>query len=258
MTALDFTGKKVLVSGASRGIGYGVARGFAMAGADLTIIASSEAIHEDARTLAAETSASVTGLVCDITDRAAVAEHVGGLGRLDVLVNNAGYERLTPILEPGDAVEATFRRIIEINVIGTYYVTREAVKLMGRGARIVITASVWGKTGAAGFTGYCASKHANIGFMRALADELGPRGIAVNAVCPGWVRTEAAMRSLGLIAAREGRSEDDCLADILSAQAFDGLMEPDDVASAYLFLASDAAANVTGQTLNVDRGEMFS
>ncbi len=117
---------------------------------------------------------------------------------------------------------------------------------------------MWGKTGAAGFTGYCASKHANIGFMRALADELGPRGIAVNAVCPGWVRTEASMRSLGLIAAREGRSEDDCLADILSAQAFEGLMEPDDMASTYLFLASDAAANVTGQALNVDRGELFA
>ena len=264
MTALDstgkfnFTGKKALVTGASRGIGYGVARGFAMAGAELAIIASGEAIHEAAGILATETGASVAGLVCDITDRAAVAKQVGGLGRLDVLVNNAGYERLTPMFEPGDAVEATFRRIIEVNVIGTYYVTREAVKRMDRGGRIVITASVWGRTGAGGFTGYCASKHANIGFMRALADELGPRGIAVNAVCPGWVRTEAAMRSLTRMARAEGRSEDDCLADILSAQAFEGLMEPDDMASTYLFLASDAAANVTGQALNVDRGEMFS
>ncbi|MCH8199720.1 MAG: SDR family oxidoreductase [Chloroflexi bacterium] len=183
---------------------------------------------------------------------------LGGLGRLDVLVNNAGYERLTPIFEPGDVVEATFRRIIEINVLGTYYVTREVVATMEAGGRIVITASVWGKTGAAGFTGYCASKHANIGFMRALADELGPRGIAVNAVCPGWVRTEAAMRSLTRMAQAEGRSEDDCLADVLSAQAFEGLMEPDDMASTYLFLASDAAANVTGQALNVDRGELFA
>jgi 3-hydroxybutyrate dehydrogenase len=72
------------------------------------------------------------------------------------------------------------------------------------------------------------------------------------------VRTEAAMRSLARMAQAEGRGEDDCLADILSAQAFEGLMEPDDVASTYLFLASDAAANVTGQALNVDRGELFS
>jgi NAD(P)-dependent dehydrogenase (short-subunit alcohol dehydrogenase family) len=258
MTNFDFTGKRVLVTGASRGIGLGVARGFAQAGADLSIIATSDSVHESAAMLAAESGNTVQGLVCDITDRARVAEVVGGLGRLDVLVNNAGYERLTPIDEPGQAVEDVFRRIIDINVMGTYYVTREAVKTMEPGGRIVITASVWGRTGAAGFTAYCASKHANIGFMRALSDELGPRGIAVNAVCPGWVRTDAAMRSLSIMAEREGRSEDDCLADILSAQSFEGLMEPDDMAASYLFLASPAAANITGQALNTDRGELFA
>ncbi len=94
--------------------------------------------------------------------------------------------------------------------------------------------------------------------MRALAEELGPRGIAVNAVCPGWVRTDASMRSLAEIARREGRGEQACLDEIMSAQAFEGLMEPDDVASTFLFLASDGAANITGQTLNVDRGELMA
>ncbi|MDH3672525.1 MAG: SDR family oxidoreductase [Gammaproteobacteria bacterium] len=258
MIVFDFSGKKVLVTGASRGIGLGVARGFAQAKADLSIIATSEKVNDTAATLADETGQPVKGLVCDITDRAAVARVVGGIGPLDVLVNNAGYERLTPILDPDPEIEQTFRRIIEINVLGTYYVTREAVANMAAGARIVITSSVWGKTGSAGFTAYCASKHANIGFMRALADELGPKGIAVNAVCPGWVRTDAAMRSLSVLARDEGRSEDECLADILSAQAFDGLMEPGDMASTYLFLASEHAANITGQTLNVDRGELIA
>ena len=258
MMSFDFSGKRVLVTGASRGIGLGVARGFAMAGADLSIIATNEGVFETAAALAEETGRPVEGLVCDITDRARVAEVVGGLGRLDVLVNNAGYERLTPIDEPGPAVEDIFRRIIEINVLGTYYVTREVVTTMEAGGRIVITASVWGRTGAGGFTAYCASKHANIGFMRALADELGPRGIAVNAVCPGWVRTDAAMRSLSILARDEGRDEDECLADILSAQSFGGLMEPDDMAASYLFLASPHAANITGQALNTDRGEFFA
>jgi 3-hydroxybutyrate dehydrogenase len=94
--------------------------------------------------------------------------------------------------------------------------------------------------------------------MRALADELGPQGIAVNAVCPGWVRTDASMRSLTEIARREERDEQACLDEIISTQAFAGLMEPDDVASTYLFLASDQAANITGQTLNVDRGELMA
>ncbi len=258
MTALDFTGKRVLVTGASRGIGLGVARGFAAAGADLTILATGDSVRAAAETLSAQTGNRVRALICDITDRAAVAREVGSLGPLDVLVNNAGLERITPILEPGEEVERTFRRIIEINVIGTYYVTREVVKTMQPGARIVISASVWGRTAEGRFSAYCASKHANIGFMRALADELGPQGIAVNAVCPGWVRTDASMRSLTEIARREERDEQACLDEIISTQAFAGLMEPDDVASTYLFLASDQAANITGQTLNVDRGELMA
>ncbi len=254
----NFTGKRVLVTGASRGFGLGVARGFATSGAELTILAAGEHVKQTAETLSEASARPVGALVCDITDRAAVAREVGGLGPLDVLVNNAGLELITPILEPGKAVEDTFRRIIEINVIGTYYVTREAVKTMAPGGRIVITASVWGLTSAPLFSAYAASKHANIGFMRALAEELGPRGIAVNAVCPGWVRTDASMRSLAEIARREGRDQQVCLDEIMATQAFAGLMEPDDVASTFLFLASDQAANITGQTLNVDRGELMA
>ncbi len=254
----DFSGKRVLVTGASRGLGLGIARGFAGTGAELAILADDEAVHDAAAELGRLSGRPVESLVCDITDRTAVARSVGGLGRLDVLVNNAGIERLTPILDPGEDVEAVFRRIIEVNVLGTYYVTREAAKTMERGGRIVITASVWGRTAAPNFSAYGASKHANIGFMRALAAELGPKGIAVNAVCPGWVRTESSMRSLAAIAAREGRSEEACLADILALQAQEGLMEPDDVASTFLFLASEEAANITGQTLNVDRGELMA
>ena len=96
------------------------------------------------------------------------------------------------------------------------------------------------------------------GTTLAVATQLGPHGIAVNAVCPGWVRTDASMRSLAEIARREGRDEQVCLDEIMATQAFEGLMEPDDVASTFLFLASDQAANITGQTLNVDRGELMA
>jgi 3-hydroxybutyrate dehydrogenase len=159
------------------------------------------------------------------------------------------------MFQPGDEVEKTFARIIEINVIGTYYVTREALPLMSAGSAIVITASIWGKTGASDFAAYVTSKHANIGFMRVLAKELGPREIRVNAVCPGWVKTRAALRSLSKVSETAGISEDEMLGQILAAQALPGLMEPDDVASLYLFLASDLAKNITGQAVNVDRGD---
>jgi 3-hydroxybutyrate dehydrogenase len=183
---------------------------------------------------------------------------VGGLGPLDILVNNAGLELITPILEPGEEVERRFERIIRINVVGTYYVTREAVPAMQAGGRIILTASIWGKTAAAEFSAYCASKHANIGFMRVLAKELGPRGITVNAVCPGWVKTRAALRSLSEMARRAGREEQDMLAEVMAAQSLDGLMEPADIADIYLFLASEQARNITGQAYNVDRGEVMS
>jgi NAD(P)-dependent dehydrogenase (short-subunit alcohol dehydrogenase family) len=143
-------------------------------------------------------------------------------------------------------------------VIGTYYVCRAAVPLIARGGSIVLTSSIWGKIAAADFSAYVTSKHANIGFMRTLAKELGPKGIRVNAVCPGWVRTRAALRSLKEVAARADTSEEAMLQDILSAQALPGLMEPDDVASLYLFLASDHAASITGQAYNVDRGEVMA
>ena len=256
--AFDFSGKRVLVTGASHGIGRAIAEAFCRAGADVTMLSSTPDIVEAALQLEGRIGRPLRPVICDITDREAVRRTVGALPGLDVLVNNAGLERITPMLEPGDAVEQTFARIIEINVVGTYYVTREALRLMGPGSSILITSSVWGKSAAAEFAGYVTSKHANIGFMRVLAKELGPRGIRVNAVCPGWVRTRAALRSLHEVSVRADVGEEAMLDDILSVQALPGLMEPADVASTYLFLASEHAANVTGQAWNVDRGEVMA
>lgn len=249
MIVPSFTGKRVLVTGASRGIGLGVARAFADCGAELVLLADDDAVFGAARDLGA------VGVVADITERAALDAAFAGLGALDALVNNAGFEAMTPLDDPAPETEAVFRRVIEVNVIGADLVTRRALPLLRRGGAIVNTASIWGRVAEPLFGAYVASKHAVIGLTKTWARELGPRGIRVNAVAPGWVRTEASLRSLGLMAARAGRPEAALLETILNAQALPGLMEPEDVAAAYVFLASPLAANVTGQTLGVDRGE---
>jgi len=254
---MRFDGKHVVVTGASRGIGRAVAEAFASTGARLTILADDPAITQAAKEIARSSSSAVSPIHCDIADRAAVQAAFAQLDAIDVLVNNAGLERLTPIRTDDPAVLETYRRIIDINVNGSFWVTHAALPHMTRGGRIVFTASIWGKSVEAEFAAYCASKHAVIGLMRVLAKELGTDGITVNAVCPGWVRTEASMCSLRIMAERSKRPEPELLDEIVGGQAIGGLMEPKDIVGPYLFLASDAAVNITGQALNIDRGEVM-
>ena len=248
--SISYVGKSVVITGASRGIGLGIAEGFAAAGASLHLIANDEGIHAAAATLGA------TSALADIADKAQMAAALARMDRIDVLINNAGLELMTPISDSSDANTDAFRRVIDINVNGTALVTAAALDRMHKGGAIINTASIWGRVAEPRFGAYVASKHAIIGLTKTWARELGPRGIRVNAVCPGWVRTEASMRSLARIAAEAGREEQAMLDEIVAGQALPGLMEPADMAPTYLFLASDMAANITGQSIGVDRGEV--
>lgn len=246
----ELRGRTVLVTGASRGIGRGVAEAFAACGAKLHILADNEEIHAVARELGA------TGHQADITDDAAVNAAVQAIGPLHVLINNAGLERMTPLDDPSAETLAIFRRIVDINITGTYMMTRAALPMMSQGGAIVNTASVWSRTGEALFSAYVASKHAVSGLTKVFAKELAPRGIRVNAVCPGWVRTEAALLSARRMAERRGVSPESVLDEVSAAQILPGIMVPADVANLYLFLASGLSANMTGQSVHVDRGEV--
>jgi NAD(P)-dependent dehydrogenase (short-subunit alcohol dehydrogenase family) len=136
-----------------------------------------------------------------------------------------------------------------------YLVTREVVTHLPDGARIVNMSSVLGRFGVPGYTAYCASKHGVIGFTRALALELAPRQITVNALCPGWVDTDMASQGMRQGADATGRTFDEFRRSALDAVPLKRMIQPGEVAELVTFLASGAASAITGQTYNICGGQ---
>ncbi len=255
---LDYQGKVVVLTGAASGIGLGLARAFAEQGATLELLdRSAEALAVVAADLAVLTRVSAS--VVELDDSVAIADFAARRGnmRLDVLINNAGVEYVTPLSDIGSAADAHWQALLDNNVMSMLRLTRALQHQLKAGSSVINQASIWGLKGVPGFSAYVASKHAVIGLTRSLAWELGPRRIRVNAVCPGWIGTEAAMRSLRVMAQASGRSEADELALILAAQAVPELLTPADLAGTFLFLGSALAAPLTGQALSVSHGEVM-
>lgn len=249
-----YEGRHVLVTGASSGIGLSVALGLAKAGARLSVLAENDLIHEAAAEIAATGTAPEHVLQCDVSDAGQVRAALDPLPPIDALIQVAGYQPRTPVDNPDPLIDAEFERCMAINVTGMWHVTRAALGKMGQGGKIVLTSSIWGKTAVPEYAGYVTSKHAVIGLTRALAADLGPKGINVNAVCPGWVETEGAMWTVREQAAEQGIPAAEIVQQIADSFPMPGMMQPRDMQAIYLFLASDLARDMTGQAINVDRG----
>ena len=252
-------GKTVLITGAAGGIGRVLSRAFLAQGARLMLLDRAagplDALVDELH------SVQVHSAVCDLGSDAAVtavaAQVEDRYGQLDVLVNNAGTEYPTPIDSTEPDAMARWAGLLDNNVSSMVRLMQALLPLLPRGASVINQSSIWGRTGVAGFSAYSASKHAVVGLTRSLALELGPRGVRVNAVCPGWVRTEAAMRSLAAMATESGRSEAEVEREILSRQAVPQMLTPDELAGVFLFLASEGAAPLTGQCLSPSHGEVM-
>jgi 3-oxoacyl-[acyl-carrier protein] reductase len=239
----DLKGMTALVTGASGGIGSAIARALAARGATLALSGSNE---EKLKAFAAGLGGDHKTVVCNLSDPASVdalvPQAVEALGKIDILVNNAGITRDNLILRMKDE---EWSQVIQVNLEAAFRLVRAAAKPMmkARFGRIISITSVVGVTGNPGQANYCASKAGIIGMSKSLGQELASRGITVNCVAPGFIRS--AMTD-ALTDAQKG--------GILSKIPAGDLGTGDDIAAAVVYLASREAGYVTGQTLHVNGG----
>jgi 3-hydroxybutyrate dehydrogenase len=246
----------VLVTGGGRGIGRAIALSFAEPGSIVAIAARTRTELDDTARAITARGAKPVALEMDVTDEDAVARAFDGIRAItpivDVVINNAGVGGGQPIHKTDTA---SWRRILDTNVLGTFLVTRQAVSMLSDGGRVINMSSVLGRFGVPGYTAYCASKHAVIGFTRALALELAARRITVNAICPGWVETDMAVQGMRNGAIAMGVTFEEFRQHALGAVPMGRMIEPDEVAHLVKFLASPQAAAITGQAYNICGGQ---
>lgn len=237
-------GRKALVTGASRGIGHGIAMALARNGAEVTGTATTEEGAERIRRAFADAGLAGEGRVLDVASASSIEALMEALDTTmpDILVNNAGITRDNLLLR---MKQEEWDAVLETNLTGVFRLTRLALRpmLKRRWGRILNIGSVVASTGNPGQTNYCAAKSGLEGFSRALALEVATRGITVNTVAPGFIDTDMT------------RVLEESQRSALAAQIPAGrLGSADDVAGAVLYFVSDAAAYVTGQTLHVNGG----
>ena len=247
----DFAGTRTLITGAGRGLGRGLAEALIAAGAKVAVADIDANAAQAAVTSMTHTGHEAVAHRIDVTDEQSVKDCVASVwshfGGVDLLVNNAGILSVVPVTEMR---LADWRRVMDVNVTGSFLVSREIARRMvefGIAGSIVSIASIGAKKGAAGLAHYSASKFALVGFTQSLAAELGEKGITVNAVCPGVVATP--------MIDKLSEGWDKPVSDLVSSQIVGRPQEPSEIAQAVRFLHS--TRSVTGQAINVDGGTVF-
>ena len=240
-------GKKAIITGGTRGIGYAIAERFVEEGAAVTVFGSRQETADAAveKLLAAHPEAKVWGRTCDLASLDAVNEAFAAaaqdMGGLDTVVNNAGISQSTPLL---DYTAEDWKKVMDLNVTAVFNGCFAAAKLMeeaGRGGTITTTSSMVSKYGQPSGVGYPTSKYAVNGMVQSLSRELAPKGIRVNAVAPGITKTD-------MVAALP----DEMIKPLIATIPLGRIGEPEDVANAFVFLASEMSSYVTGAIIPVD------
>jgi NAD(P)-dependent dehydrogenase (short-subunit alcohol dehydrogenase family) len=243
----DVTGKRVVITGASRGLGRLLAGAFSRNGARVALVARTES---DLKAVADDLAGPSLVLPGDVTDEdfneAAADAIVAEWGGVDVWICNAG---ISPVVAgPRKTDPSVWREILEVNLTGAFLGARAAARVMSAGGRLIFTGSVLGERPREGLAAYSASKAGLVGLAKGLALDLAPAGITVNVVAPGWFDSPLV----------EPWKNDPALgAGVLAHTAQQRWGAPTDLVGAYQFLASEASAFVTGSVLNVDGGYLL-
>ncbi|KQZ99143.1 MAG: 3-hydroxybutyrate dehydrogenase [Achromobacter sp.] len=253
-------GKVALVTGSTSGIGLGIATAFAQQGADIVLNGFGDAaeIEKLRAELAAKHGVKVIYDGADLSKGSAVRELVENtvrqLGRIDILVNNAGIQH-TALIE--DFPAEKWDAILALNLSAVFHGTAAALphmKKQGSG-RIINIASAHGLVASASKSAYVAAKHGVVGFTKVTALETAGQGITANAICPGWVRTPLVEKQITALAEKNGVDQEAAARDLLSEkQPSLQFVTPEQLGGTAVFLASDAAAQITGTTISVDGG----
>ncbi|MFL5799623.1 MAG: SDR family NAD(P)-dependent oxidoreductase [Actinomycetota bacterium] len=251
-------GKVAVVTGAGQGIGFAVARAYAEQGASVALIdIASEAVERAAASIA-DSGRPAVAVTADVTDPAAMEAAATAIaerfGRIDCAVANAGVLLLQHVLDMD--VDA-WRRVIDVNLTGSFVTCKVFARRLveqSEGGRLILTSSLFGLRGGVENGAYSASKFGMIGLMQSLAAELAPHGVMVNAVCPGQIDTDMMSQLARERAALTGRTPEAVIDVLRSRIPMQRLGRMDELANAYLYLASDLSAYVTGQALVVDGG----
>ncbi len=249
--------RHILVTGAGTGIGRAIAKRLASEGAALTLAARRTGPLEETADLCREAGSSEVGIAaCDIRDRSVVDEVVddatGRRGPIWACVANAGVGGPN---EPGEGDR--FDDIVATNLGGTYSTLRAAQRNLADGPdarHFVIIASILGRFGVPGYTGYCASKTGLIGMARAFAMELAPDNVQVNAVCPGWVATDMAWEGIDGMAAAMGTDRDGAFKIAMQDVPLGRMSQPRHIAGLVSWLLSEDAVGITGQGIDMNNG----
>ncbi|KGJ16918.1 SDR family NAD(P)-dependent oxidoreductase [Paracoccus sanguinis] len=245
--ARPLAGRRALITGGGTGVGADLARGFAGAGAEVVVAGRR---RDPLDRVAAETGARA--LTCDVTDEASVAALFEAAGRCDIVIANAGAADSAPFARLS---RDQFDAVLAVNLTGTFLTLREGLRRMEGWGRLIAVASTAGLKGYPYVAHYTAAKHGVVGLVRALAQELGPRGITANALCPGFLDTEMTERTLDTITRTTGRDREAAKAALVRANPQRRLVAPSEVTAAALWLCSEGARGVSGQAIAIDGGE---